>query len=318
MSYSVLIIGLGNIGCMYDLNLDTKFVYSHARAFSQHKQFSLVAGVDPDKDKRDIFNKAYKCLAYADIEHALYAHKPDVVVIAVPTKQHANTVKQILNNFKPKVILCEKPISYDLKEAEYIVTECSENNVNLYINYMRRCEPGVVEVKKRIDSGELGNNFKGIVWYSKGFLHNGSHFFNLLEYWLGEMQSALILSRGRSWTAEDPEPDVQVEFELGKVVFLSAWEEAFSHYTVELLSKNGRLRYEQGGNNIKWQGIVKDPEFNNYTILSESIEKICTEMERYQWHVVEQLASAMDGKSSNLCTGTEALKTLENMHKVLK
>src|SRR5436190_18383757 len=32
-------------------------------------------------------------------------------------------------------------------------------------------------------------------------------------------------------------PDVYLEFERGRAVFLAAWEEAFSHYTVEVRSE---------------------------------------------------------------------------------
>jgi predicted dehydrogenase len=318
MSYSVLIIGLGNIGCGYDLNLDSRFVYSHARAFDQHTKFNVVGGVDLDENKRAIFNKVYNCQIYKNIEDALHVLKPDVVVISVSTEHHGKVLKEVLNKLQPKAILCEKPISYDLDEAEYIVEECIKNNISLYVNYIRRSEPGAIEIKKRIDSGAMGNSFKGVVWYSKGFFHNGSHFFNLLEYWLGATQSSLVLNHGRYWNETDPEPDVQVEFEHGKVVFLSAWEEAFSHYSIELVSKNGRLSYVQGGKIIEWQATIKDPTLNNYTVLSESVEKIHSEMDRYQWHVASQLAKAMDGQQSNLCIGIDALKTLKNMHKVLK
>ena len=30
---------------------------------------------------------------------------------------------------------------------------------------------------------------KGVCWYSKGLLNNGSHFINLLEFWLGDYVS---------------------------------------------------------------------------------------------------------------------------------
>jgi predicted dehydrogenase len=318
MRHSVLIIGLGNIGCGYDLNLDSKFVYSHARAFTQHQKFRLVGGVDPDKDKRDIFNKTYNCPAYIELKIALYKHAPDVVVIAVPTEHHNNVLKQVLSVCKPQVVLCEKPISYNLEEAEYIVAECARKDVNLYVNYMRRSDPGVIEIKKRINSGAMGNKFKGLVWYSKGLFNNGSHFVNLLEYWLGDVQSSSRLSQGRYWDKTDPEPDIQFEFENGSVVFLSAWEEAFSHYTMELLSKYGRLRYEQGGKLIEWQSVVEDSELNGYIILSDIVEKIPSEMNRYQLHVASQLAKAIAGKHSDLCTGMEALKTLKSMYKIFK
>lgn len=52
MRKSVLIIGLGQIGMGYDLHLDpTLHIYSHARAFSLHSDFDLLAAVEPDEQK---------------------------------------------------------------------------------------------------------------------------------------------------------------------------------------------------------------------------------------------------------------------------
>jgi predicted dehydrogenase len=164
----------------------------------------------------------------------------------------------------------------------------------------------------------MGEWQKGCVWYSKGFLHNGSHFFNLAQFWLGAMREARVLRCARMWQEIDPEPDVLVEFDRGSLIFLSAWEEAFSHYTIELLSTSGRLRYEQGGKVIEWQGLVADSNVRGYTRLAPVAETIETGMDRSQWHVADQLARQMAGLPANLCTGAEALRTLAAMHTIIE
>jgi predicted dehydrogenase len=319
MSAGVLIVGLGQIGMGYDLKLDpARHVYSHARAFSQHPRFRLLAAVDPDAQRRATFATIYAAPAYADLTEALSAHRPDLVVIAAPTHLHAATLLQVLEAGAAKVVLCEKPLSYDLEEARSMVREATARGVHLYVNYMRRSDAGVLECKRRFDSGQIGAPEKGVVWYSKGFLHNGSHFFNLLEYWLGAMRDFSIVNRGRVWQGVDPEPDVQVVFEKGSVVFLAAWEESFSHYSVELLSRQGRLRYERGGKLIEWQSALPDPQLPGYVKLSESAESIASGMDRYQWHVAEQLARSIDGGSAELCDASDALRTLTNMNSILE
>ena len=83
MSEKCLIIGLGQIGMGYALGLDpAEVVYSHARAFSLHSAFELVAAVDPSAKQRALFERHYGLLAYADLENAQAA---GVVVIASPT-----------------------------------------------------------------------------------------------------------------------------------------------------------------------------------------------------------------------------------------
>lgn len=317
MPEKCLIIGLGQIGMGYDLKLDpAKVVYSHARAFSLHPVFGLLGAVDPSATQRSLFEQHYGQPAYADIESAQTAGAASIVVIASPTEKHSETLKMALD-FKPKVILCEKPLAYDLAEARSMVEACESTGTKLFVNYMRRADPGAIEVKKRIDSASILAPIKGNAWYSKGFLHNGSHFFNLLEFWLGAFESANVLDTGRLWDNKDPEPDVQVVFERGKVVFQAAWEEAFSHYTIELLSPSGRLRYEQGGEYIAWQSVHTDPNFSSYKILQVTPEVIPNGMNRYQYNVADQLADVLADKPHNLCTGRQALATLEAMQQII-
>lgn len=318
MPEKCLIIGLGQIGMGYDLAIDpAKAVYSHARAFSLHPAFELLAAVDPSATQRALFERHYGQPAYSDTESALKAETASVVVIASPTVEHGRILSTVLSHIKPKAILCEKPLAYDLAEAYKMVEICESSGVKLFVNYMRRADPGAVEVKKRIEAGAIAMPIKGVAWYSKGFLHNGSHFFNLLEFWLGKFVKAKVLDAGRLWDNQDPEPDVQVEFERGKVVFQSAWEEAFSHYTIELLSPSGRLRYEQGGEYVAWQSTYSDPNFSGYNTLQAAPEMIANGMNRYQFNVADQLADALADKPHNLCTGRQALATLEAMQQII-
>ena len=314
-----LIIGLGQIGMGYDIGLDLqKYVYSHSRAFSIHPAFDLIGAVDPSVLQRGIFENIYNLPAYPDIESSLKGDIASLVIIASPTVIHRETINEVLQHLQPKTILCEKPLAYDLIEAREMVEVCQTAGVNLFVNYMRRADPGVIEVKNRIESGYIVEPIKGFAWYSKGFLNNGSHFFNLLEFWLGPFRKATLLDAGRLWENKDPEPDVQIEFKHGKVVFLAAWEECFSHYTLELLTQSGRLRYEQEGKLISWQKTYSDPNFSGYTILQSELEIIVNGMDRYQYNVADQLANVNAEKPHYLCTGHQALETLEAIHEVIK
>lgn len=313
-----LIIGLGQIGMSYDLDHDPAVaIYSHARAISLHPDFELTGAVDPSSLQRSIFEEQYTRPAFDSTSEAIRQLQPSIVIIASPSQTHAKILHEVLSQINPKIILCEKPLAYDLSEAHAMVDACDKAGVNLYVNYPRRADPGLIEVKKRIKDDEIFSPIKGVVWYSKGFFNNGSHFFNLLEFWLGSFIKFKLINMGCLWDKVDPEPDVEVEFEHGTVTFLSAWDKAFSHYSLELLSQSGRLRYEQGSAPIEWQSVMHDPYFSGYNVLSTSPEMIATEMNRYQWNVFEQLAGIFVGNDTTLCTGRQALATLESMHKII-
>ena len=318
MKYRCLIIGLGQIGMGYDLTLPkNEAIFTHCRALSRHPKFEILGAVDSSLERRLVFKEHYGKKAYGDISHAMKEFSPDLVVISSPTDSHYAVVKQVLDQSKPMAILCEKPLAYELTDAINIVQSCANLGVRLFVNYHRRSDPGVIEIQKRIFSGSIARPIKGNVWYSKGLLHNGSHFVNLMQFWLSSVKKHSIISNGRLWNDEDPEPDVYVEFEQGNIVFSAAWEESFSYYTAEMISPSGRMLYDRGGELIQWHSIIDDPKFNGYTILKSDPEIIKNGMNRYQYHVAEQLSLMLEGKEAALCSGSEALETQEVIQKIL-
>lgn len=321
MKNKVLIVGLGKIGMQYDLHLpQSNFTLSHSRAFSQHKDFDLVAAVDNKKEQRAEFSQKYSLPVYNDLSEALKIHSPDIVVIATSTQTHAKILFSVLKLSTPKIVLCEKPLSYHLHEAQEMVNSCRKKGVELYVNYIYRSDIGVIKVKKWLDSNNFDVGIKGVCWYSKGFIHNGSHFLNLLEYWLGSMRRFKLINLNILRNSNnDYEPDLEIEFEKGKVIFISAWEEAFSHYTVELLTRNGRIRYDDRGATINLQSVINSPIFKSYKILDPEFKAIMSNMQHSQLNVVNQLSNCINNsvKVMNLCSGEEALNTSAAMKLII-
>lgn len=304
MTYGTLLVGLGDIGMGYDFGPEAGRVLSHAKAFGTHPRFRLVAGVDPDSGRRELFTKSYGRPAFETVEAAA-GQAAELVVVATPTALHADAVRRLLRR-RPKAVLCEKPLSYDPLEARAMVEACSDAGAALYVNYVRRSDPGALEIRRRLVAGEISGPVKAVVWYSKGFLHNASHFFNLLEGWLGPARGGRVFDRGPSSPGPDGDPDVLVRFERGSAVFVAALGSARSFHAVELQAGNGRLRYDDGGARIEWFPAGGAPG-----------EIIASGMDRYQWNVATQLASALDGNPAEICTGAEALGTLSRMKEIV-
>jgi hypothetical protein len=61
MKFSVVIIGLGNIGMLYDINLPKKKnILTHCNAFAQHPEFELIGGVETNSELRSSFEAEYQ------------------------------------------------------------------------------------------------------------------------------------------------------------------------------------------------------------------------------------------------------------------
>ena len=319
MNFGVLIVGLGQIGMGYDLNLDaSSHVYSHCRAFDLHNSFNVLGAVDPDKLNRTTFENEFQCLAYKNVEDALKNMRPELVVIAAPTVHHSKILNKVIELANPKAILCEKPLAYDIEDARSMIENCKENGIQLFVNYMRRADPAVIEIKQSLESGVIKGPAKGVAWYSKGLMHNGSHLFNLIEYWLGEMVGFKVISPGKLLENGDRESDVKVYFENGEILFLSLQDESYSHYTIELMMTNGLLRYERAGHHVTWQQAIEDTVFKGNCTISNETQIIASSMNKFQYNVASQLALAFGEKEHFLSEGGDALRTLESLSEILE
>lgn len=318
MTYKVLIAGLGNIGLGYDLSSSLPgSIKTHSRAFYMHDEFELIAGVDPSENARNKFKDIYNCKSYEKLKTALQEQQPDVVVVATPTDLHLEDIKTIVSNSSPRAILCEKPLAMKREECREILNICSKKNIDIYVNYIRRTDPAVIEIKSMLETGIIEKPVKAVVRYSKGFLHNGSHFFEMLNYWLGDRTSSQVLNTGRKLPTGDSEPDVHVKFKDGDVTFLSSPDEQLSYFSIELLSPNGRLTYEKGGNEINWYPLEQHSNTDVKLIKPEALS-IQSDLLQYQFHVAEHLYKALEKKEHNLCTGKRAFKIIDQMLSVLE
>jgi predicted dehydrogenase len=315
---TVLVIGLGQIGMGYDIDRDPElYVFSHARAFDLHPGFTLVGGVDPDKALRRAFRSSYGVDAYETAAAALANEAPELVVIAVPTPLHGLILDIVLQFPSVKTIVCEKPLSYDLNEARHMASACENQGVQLVVNYMRRSDPAVIEVRRRLVSGSICGPIKGVVWYGRGLIHNGSHFFNLLEYWLGDMIDYHVVGLGLTLENGDADVDVSIRFERGKVLFLSTDDRDFAHYELELMAYNGRLRYELAGHRVVWQQVEQSGLFENSREVSDMPEVIESGMRIFQYNVASQVEALMAGQPCHLSLGSSAERALEALIKII-
>jgi len=315
MIHSCLIIGLGQIGFEYDLH-DENGILTHSKAFHLHSDFEIIGAVEHNPNKRMLFAKIYQKPTFASVKEALANLKPDLIIISVPTHLHIQILSEVLDLCTPKLVLCEKPLSFNLEESIEIVETCKRKGVELIVNYIRRSDPAVIEIKRMIESGKIKGPLKAHIWYSKGLFNNCSHFINLIQYWFGNFESGKIISQGRKLPSGDIEPDLYMKFEKGTAIFSSCWEESFSYYTVEILSQSGRLFYDKGGEDVYWSQAQINTKQKTASIKGEKIT-ILNAMKVYQWNVVEQLALHLNGEKSNLCTGISALETLKVIYKTI-
>lgn len=317
--YSCLIIGLGQVGLTYDLGEKNKNIFlSHAKSISFHKNFSLDAAVDINKEKREIFTKVYKAKAFSSVVEAAKYRNYSVIIISVPTEFHYKIFQEILNHCKPKVILCEKPISYKLKEAEFIIRYCKKSKIDFFVNYIRRADPASLKIKSKIQNmKECSVPPKGICWYNNGLLHSGLHLLDLCNFWLGSIKKINRISGIKKINHKDFSFDFIVDFKRGQVTFLSLENNLFSVSSIELLTPDGRIRYDHEGNLAYLNSIINNVLVENYLELDQKQIILKNNMNQCQLNLLNEISNFLENKSYNLSSGQADYKLLTSLSKII-
>ncbi len=290
------VIGLGQIGMGYDLNQSSSSIMlTHAKTFASHCRFELVAGLDLNPEKRENFTKKYGAPAFIEIKQLMREVKPDIVSICTNTDTHFGVCKEVLS-YRPKAIICEKPICYSLEEASELLRISAANDVPILVNYMRRFEPGAKEVRLLLHNGAIGPLQRGSVLYSKGLYNNASHFIDLLSFWLGPPKLRKVSKKGRRFPKNDIEPDFVLTFSGVEFSFQSLKEECFSIAEISIFGEGGKISYLEGGSKIELWKTRDDPGFPGYRIFEKEPIIVKNDFSRYQFYVMDELVRFLDRK----------------------
>jgi len=84
----------------------------------------------------------------------LAAEKPDLVSLSLPNRGHYEPTLQVIRAGYP--LLVEKPLVFDLSEAQTLLSEAEKRDLFFAINFNHRYAKPVQLAKAAIDAGQLG------------------------------------------------------------------------------------------------------------------------------------------------------------------
>lgn len=116
----------------------------------------LVAVGSRNQESADAFAEKF-AIPHAHGSYEALVNDPDVDVIYIGTPHtfHAENIKLCLN--AGKHVLCEKPFTINAKEAQDCIDLAREKNLFLMEAMWMRFNPAIVETKKLIDEGAIGD-----------------------------------------------------------------------------------------------------------------------------------------------------------------
>lgn len=326
---NTVIIGLGNIGCKYDYNIpfifndpkSSKYILTHARAVACHPNFSFLCGIDSNLVACELFKKKYKTQAFSNISewsNSKEFRNPDLAIIAIPPNQQLATLKNLLNECVPKILLLEKPLATNNRDLKELKNICNEyQNMTVLVNYIRSFLPAIDKVQKIIQTGKLGKFVYGNLVYGKGLLNNASHFINLAELLIGDLNLQKKYKSLNKCLDYDEEINLVLKssnYNSAELNVVSISKVGMVAGELDLWFENGRILWPNNGSNINiWFSEKMNSDKNMYYKLERNPKKIFTDMNRYQIHVLNNLFELSNKKSKTipLCSLNSGAKTLE-------
>jgi len=211
------LVGLGNIGFEYKRNFNN-FFQNHSKALNSINRLNLIAGVDKSPNKRRNFSKKYNINSFKNLTELKKRNNPNFFVVSVNTKDLTKIIKEIVNKFNPKVIVCEKPISFNYNNVLEIIKLCRKKKIKFFVNFQRRSDPSFINLKKIINK-KKSQIFKGKVFYEKGFIYNCCHYINLMLFLFGNYKNHKII-KIKKISKNDYKIDTEIKFERATINFI--------------------------------------------------------------------------------------------------
>ena len=307
-NYNSVIIGASNIGVGYTKPNDTKGIQTHAHAYMSDQRTTLIGITDIDHDKTKKFSKLWGVKGFRNVKEIFANGNIDVVSIASSDESHHSLLKEILK-YKPKMVLCEKPITTDLKVSSKLVKLYQKEGILLAVNHTRRFNQPMINLANDIKTKKYGALINSVGIYTKGILHNGSHLIDLFRYFFGEVKRFRILSEIYDYKETDPTIDAFIEFVCGqKVHFVGANEKAYSVFDIDLFFEKGRIIISDFGKTINYYNAQKRTDLKGEKKLFHS-KSIDTDLSSSINKVVSNLIDAYEKNDKLYCSGYDAVET---------
>lgn len=363
IKYNTCIIGVGRIGFSLGFDKKREQPASHTMALKANKNINLCAACDTDLQALELWHKYNrKSNVYTDCD-SLFAketkrlkRKLDIVVIAVNESSHLQiTLKAI--EYEPKLIILEKPVALNVKDAQIIQNECKKHNVKILINHERRFALDYNFAKillKKIGTIQsvTAKLYSGLRVYCEqeeqsglySLLHDGTHLVDIVHFLLSDTQKCelvqdnIFANYNLTGIVKDEKNmirNVSAHYKTENgipVEFIFSGQSKFFEFQIEILGTTGKIelgngffRFFQNKESKLYSGFKSLQKISykqkwNGHLLKISKDKFCKKT-GYFTFMVQNAVDYLNGKEklkSTVEDGIQNLVVLEQIKNNLK
>jgi myo-inositol 2-dehydrogenase/D-chiro-inositol 1-dehydrogenase len=171
----------------------------HARLFSQRPDVALCAVAGRTLEKTQLRAAEFGLRAYTNVLKMLETEKPDLVSLSLPNLEHFAATMQVIES--GRALLVEKPLVFDLREADQLLTEAEKRGLFFAINFNHRYAKPLRLASEAIEKGRLGD-LTHAIWRFGGeanisphphanLIETQCHGFDQLEHLCGPIESVM-------------------------------------------------------------------------------------------------------------------------------
>ena len=151
----------------------------HARVFSQRSDVTLCAVAGRTLEKTQTRAAEFGLRAYTNVSQMLDTEKPDLVSLSLPNQEHFEATMQVIKSGYP--LFVEKPLTFDLSEADQLLAEAEKRGLFFAINFNHRYARPLRLARDAIQKGRLGD-LTHAIWRFGGEANVSPHpYANLIE-----------------------------------------------------------------------------------------------------------------------------------------
>lgn len=307
--YRAALLGCGRIGSEFADDPRVKGVYTHAGAYAACPRTELAAVCDPDPARLARCGDRW-CVGarYQDPERLLAEQAPELVSVCTPDSTHYALIRAAITAPGVRAVLAEKPLALELGQAEELVRLAVERGVTLAVNYSRRYAKSHVRLREAL-RGSIGETQTVGGYYTKGLLHNGTHWIDLARFLVGEITEVWGCA-SKAGGEEDPTLDAFFRFESGATGYLHGCDAgAFSLFEMDLIGTRGRARITDAGATFEFSQAADSTRYSGYRELTPA-RKEPAGLGDTLLHAVEDLVTALEEGRAPRCSGEDGVAAL--------
>jgi predicted dehydrogenase len=293
----------------------------------------LVAGCDINGERRQLFAEKWNVPVYEDAKLMLQEHKPQILSIATHPDSHYRYCRLAVDLGVP-VIICEKPLADNIKEARKIARIAEEpSGTRILINHERRYSQDYVLAKNILQEGRLGAiaAVRAVLYMGKTrrlvdvFWHDGTHLADVIMFLTDSR-----LKHHRSWGAKmtsrngtaylegilHPDTKPAEGKNLIPVLFEVGAGRDHLVFEIEFSCEKGRLRIGNGIFEV-WESIPS-PYAENFRSLKNTGEEFSGPTGYFANMIKDVVASVKDPQRIPVSGAVDGLRVIEYLNSVKK